>query len=78
MEDDCYNVIYNISPLALFHQLEKIRTLHPAGFRLSFTVENRQETAKIFEYYRQVLVGKIPQEAYLKDFTNGHFKRGVE
>ena len=76
--EDCYNVIYNISPLALFHQLEKIRTLHPAGFRLSFTVENRQETAKIFEYYRQALVGKIPQEAYLKDFTNGHFKRGVE
>ncbi len=76
--EDCYNIIYNISPLALFHQWENIQRLAPAGVRLSFTIENRQEIEKIFHYFRQAEEKTLDREKYLKNFTNGHFKRGVE
>ncbi|MEY8390766.1 DUF3656 domain-containing protein [Lachnospiraceae bacterium 45-W7] len=76
--EDCYNIIYNISPLALFHQWKKIETLSPAGVRMSFTLENRQEVVQIFRYFRQAKDGKLDREKYLQNFTNGHFKRGVE
>ena len=76
--EDCYNIIYNISPLSLIHQLREIQLLHPGSFRLSFTIENRGETERIFKYYRRAKEGKLNRDNYLKDFTNGHFKRGVE
>lgn len=76
--EDCYNMIYNVSPLSLLHQLREIQLLHPEGIRLCFTIEDRAETEHIFEYYRQAKAGKLNRDNYLKDFTNGHFKRGVE
>lgn len=76
--EDCYNVIYNISPLALFHQWEKIHSLAPAGVRMSFTLENCQEVEEIFQYFRLAKDKKLDRDNYLKNFTNGHFKRGVE
>ncbi len=76
--EDCYNIIYNISPLSLIHQVREIQLLHPGSFRLSFTIENRGETERIFKYYRRAKEGKLNRDNYLKDFTNGHFKRGVE
>ncbi len=76
--EDCYNIIYNISPLSLFHHYKEIRQLEPAGVRISFTLENQVEVEQIFSYYRQALKGTLDREHYLKDFTNGHFKRGVE
>ncbi len=76
--EDCYNVIYNICPLALFHQYRQIQALHPKSVRLSFTVENGDQVAQVFEYYRQALAGKTEKNGYGGKFTNGHFKRGVE
>lgn len=76
--EDCYNVIYNICPLALFHQYRQIQALHPKSVRLSFTVENGAQVAQVFEYYRQALAGKTEKNGYGGKFTNGHFKRGVE
>lgn len=76
--EDCYNIIYNISPLALFHQWENIQRLAPAGVRISFTMENRREVEEIFQYFRQAEEKTLDRERYLKNFTNGHFKRGVE
>ncbi len=74
----CYNIIYNISPLSLLHQLGEVQALHPASARLSFTIESTEEIERIFAYYRQAKAGKLDKGHYLKDFTNGHFKRGVE
>lgn len=76
--DDCYNVIYNTSPLALFHQFREIQAIYPSSVRLSFSVESGREAEQIFKYYRQALAGTLDKSHYLKDFTNGHFKRGVE
>ncbi len=76
--EDCYNVIYNISPLALFSHLQQIKALHPASIRLSFTLEERREVLKVFEYLRQAQQGSLDRGHYFKEFTNGHYKRGVE
>ncbi|MCI8485197.1 MAG: U32 family peptidase [Lachnospiraceae bacterium] len=76
--EDCYNVIYNISPLSLLHHFQEVRSLKTEGVRLSFSIENAEETEQIFKYYRQAVSGGICREKYLSDYTNGHFKRGVE
>lgn len=76
--EDCFNIIYNISPLSLLHQFSEIQSLRPRSVRLSFTIENEMETEGIFAYYRQAREGKLVKENYLNDFTNGHFKRGVD
>lgn len=76
--DGCYNVIYNISPLALFHQFKEVKSLKPSSVRFSFSVESGREVDLVFQYYRQAMAGTFSKSHYLKDFTNGHFKRGVE
>lgn len=77
--EDCYNIIYNISPLSLLHHFREVRSLNPAGVRLSFTLESAGEAERIFGYYREAAAtGTVGREQYLTDFTNGHFKRGVE
>lgn len=75
---DCYNVIYNISPLSLFHHMGEISSLRPAGLRLSFTMENRKETEDIFVLLRQACSGNSGRQLCPENYTNGHFKRGVE
>ena len=77
--EDCYNILYNISPLSLFHQFSGVKAIKPAAVRISFTMENQRQIEQIFEFYRQaVSTGSVDRENYLSDFTNGHFKRGVE
>lgn len=77
--DDCYNIIYNISPLCLFHSMEEARSLRPEGVRLAFTMESPQEAGEVFSYYRQAARGALDRHSNgIPDYTNGHFKRGVE
>lgn len=77
---ECYNVIYNTSPLFLLHHQQELQRLAPEAVRLHFTVENKQGMEQVFELYRQAFQEnrKISPEQYFKDYTNGHFKRGVE
>lgn len=76
---DCYNVLYNISPLALLHHYPEICSLGVSAVRISFTLENAREAEQVFGWYRQAASGGgIRQEQYQRDFTNGHWKRGVE
>lgn len=77
---ECYNVIYNTSPLFLFHHQQELQRLAPEAVRLHFTIENKQKMEQVFELYRQAFQEnrKISPEQYFKDYTNGHFKRGVE
>ncbi len=62
----CFNMIFNSVPLDLRRDLPKIRQLGCASYRLSFTCESGEETARI-------LSGDIPEQS-----TRGHFTRGVE
>ena len=77
---DCYNVIYNTSPLSLLHQYSAIEKLKIKGLRISFTIESGKQIAEVMSYYEQGFIRKekTDMDRYLKDFTNGHFKRGVE
>lgn len=77
---ECYNVIYNTSPLCLLHHQRELQRLAPEAVRLHFTIENEQKMEQVFYLYRQAFweKKKILPEQYFKDYTNGHFKRGVE
>ena len=66
----CMNVIYNCVPLSLHGQLAKWEKL--ARLRLDFTVEGRDETARILDAFLGGS-GNWPRE-----YTTGHEKRGVE
>lgn len=77
---DCYNVIYNVSPLSLMHQKKEILPMGFSWYRLCFTLETEKEAEHILDLYEKMwLQGKKKEEvSYLLDYTNGHFKRGVE
>lgn len=77
----CYNVIYNPSPLSLLGQRLKIQRLAPKAFRMLLTVETAEETRKVILAFSQELCSAVKEEAQelsLKEFTRGHFSRGVE
>lgn len=77
--EDCFNIIYNTTPLSLLHHLAELRALQPAGIRLSFTIEGREETEYVLECYRKASSSDAPSgEKYFEAYTNGHFNRGVE
>ena len=68
---DCYNVIYNSQPVYLPDLMEAHPELIAGAYRVMFTTEGREEV-------KQVLTDLTEQRKREKDFTRGHFKRGVE
>lgn len=74
----CYNTIYNPSPVSLLGSEDVIRRLNPGRISVRFTVEDRNRTEKVLDVFvRAFLHGETAQPPF-KDFTRGHFKRGVE
>lgn len=74
----CYNTIYNPLPLSLLGSEELIKRLGIGRLRLQFTTEEPGEEAKILDAFaRSFICGEKIEEPF-KDFTRGHFKRGVE
>lgn len=77
----CYNVLYNTVPLSLHGQLEGILKKNYHRLRLDFSIENDAQTKAVIEYYLDRMA-KVPdgelKEFPCKEFTNGHYKRGVE
>lgn len=71
----CYNIIYNSVPLSL-HKLFDKGKIRPGVCRLDFTVEDGEETGKIIEYFHKI--SRCYEEPFYRDFTTGHYKRGVE
>ena len=67
---DCYNVIYNSVPVLLFAEQDKLMSYGVSNFRLDFTIEKAKEVENILD----LLDGKGKKIEY----TNGHYKRGVE
>ncbi len=74
---ECYNVIYNSQPLSLLNLRSQIAALAPKALRLSFTLEDEQQTKEVLERFEKNYVQNLPVEDF-SDFTRGHFKRGVE
>lgn len=71
----CYNIIYNSVPLSL-HKLLGGEGIRAGICRLDFTVEDPEETGKIIEYFQKASV--CYEDPFYKEFTTGHYKRGVE
>ena len=69
----CYNILYNTVPLSLHGQLESILKKNYPILRLVFSVESGTQTRAVIEYY----LNSCTEFPY-KEFTNGHYKRGVE
>lgn len=78
--DECYNIIYNSKPLFLLHLAEDIERLQVASVRIHFGLETKEDVQKILQIYETTCIKKehVKPEDCLQDYTNGHFKRGVE
>ncbi len=77
----CYNILYNTVPLSLHKQLAQILQKNYPVLRLDFSIEDERQTKAVIEYYLSQMtcpntnkIVKFP----LGEFTNGHYKRGVE
>lgn len=77
---DCYNTVYNTTPLLLFASEPELLAAGFSYFRLAFTVEREKEVRRILDVYEAVVSEQRAKlsEVYGGDYTNGHYKRGVE
>ena len=68
---DCYNIVYNSVPVLLFQEMDKLKNMGVNSFRLDFTLESGKETADVLRLYQE-------GRGHAIEYTNGHYKRGVE
>ncbi len=75
----CYNRIYNCKPVSLLTQNREIERIAPKVLRLDFTTEKPLEAKNIAEKFIAAFCGSGDESlgVELKDFTRGHFKRGI-
>lgn len=74
---ECYNILYNSTPLSLADVFKQAVSCRPKAARLVFTVEGREETKKVLDYFEGVAAGQTVSGCPF-DYTRGHWKRGVE
>lgn len=74
----CYNTIYNPSPLSLLGQEKLVGRLAPGALRLAFTLETPEQMRQILDAFADHFLYGEDTKDPLKNFTRGHFKRGVE
>lgn len=68
---DCYNIIYNSVPVMLFNEMDKLKNNGVYHFRFDFTIESGKEVSNVLQLYSEGKGRAI-------EYTNGHYKRGVE
>ena len=75
----CYNVLFNSVPLSLHSELDMIRKIAPASVRLYFTTEKEEEAVRTAEYFVRLFNGEAsPGMVPYREYTRGHFRKGVE
>ena len=62
---ECYNTIYNSLPTMLIKNISKLKEAGIRSFRYSFTIETPKQI-------------KAVMDDKIAEYTNGHYKRGVE
>lgn len=62
---ECYNTIYNSLPTMLIKNMSKLKEAGIGSFRYSFTIETPKQI-------------KAVMDDKVAEYTNGHYKRGVE
>lgn len=78
--NSCYNVIYNSKPLYLFPVAEELQSYGIMRFRLSFTIESKDQVNEILKICQEMTAENNSRNLSvdMKDYTYGHYKRGVE
>lgn len=74
----CYNTIYNPSPLSLTGCKKDVEILNLDGLRMKFTIETGEETLELLKAFLEGGLEEGEKTGAVKDFTRGHFRRGVE
>ena len=69
----CRSYIYNNVPLNLISNMSEIIKNNISSFRLDFIHENYEETLEVLHNYN-----KRSWSSEFKNYTRGHYKRGVE
>lgn len=77
---ECYNMIYNSAPLLLFGIKADLQKMGIHFVRIAFTVEEEKKVHGILKLYQETFVTgrKERKEIFHEEYTNGHYKRGVE
>ena len=60
----------------MFSAKASVDAFFRGNYRLDFTVESKEETYKIIKYFQE-LPGQYREPVY-REYTTGHYKRGVE
>ncbi|MDY3122247.1 U32 family peptidase [Suipraeoptans intestinalis] len=78
--DSCYNVIYNPAPLFLADLAEDVKRLGMWEIRLDFSTEDKEEMQAVLKAYQAGFLQGDPElgAPFQKEFTRGHWKRGVK
>lgn len=74
----CFNILYNTVPMSLHTNKKVLFEEGFAAYRIEFTMENKDETNSILQYYIKTMVQGKEMEFPIENYTNGHYKRGVE
>ncbi len=72
----CYNVIYNSRKIFLADLYEKIAKAHICNFRVDFLDESADDVKIILDKIYLCLNNRA-NGSFLKDYSRGHFNRGV-
>lgn len=76
----CYNIIYNTTPLMLLDNRADFTRMGIKGYRIAFTFEDEETAERVLLAYEEAfLLGRRKaKEVFAREYTNGHYKRGVE
>jgi putative protease len=74
--DFCYNVIYNSLPTSLLQDLEDVKRVGAASYRISFTNETEKMADQVLSAFENARFGRIAELTF--PVTHGHFRRGVQ
>jgi putative protease len=75
----CYNLIYNSVPLYLTDVAAgDYRKIGPKSIRLQFLDESPERTADLIQAFLSALSSGQTGEPVIRDYTKGHYQRGIE
>jgi len=77
--DYCTNIIYNSVPLCLFKDLDVIMGMGFKALRVDITTESPEEAADIIENAVSFIENGFTEgDLMVRDYTRGHFRKGVD
>jgi putative protease len=73
----CYALIYNSAPIYMLNKADDVLSLGAGMLRLELTTESFEESKRLIEEHKDVLLNKKSVSFIPEEQTKGHFYRGV-